>query len=100
MACAILGVVMRQLFPAALLLLLFAASTSAQALPPPQRAASTWDTQALVNEAHNLPAEAVPDLRERAGAGDARSQVLLGLVLEMGAADQQAQPVEALNWFV
>jgi len=89
------------LLPVALLLLLFTASTAAaQSLPPPQRASATWDTQTLVNEAHNLPAEALTDLRRRAEAGAARSQALLGLVLEMGAADQKAQPVEALNWFL
>jgi hypothetical protein len=72
---------------------------SAQSLPPPERPVSAWDTQTLVNEAHNLPADALPDLRKRAESGDARSQVLLGLVYEMGAADQKSQPVEALTWF-
>ena len=33
-------------------------------------------------------------------AGDARSQVLLGLVYEMGTADEKPQPVEALKWFL
>ena len=32
----------------------------------------------------------MPDLRGRAEDGDARSQVLLGLVLEMGAAEEAA----------
>lgn len=91
---------MRHLLSAAVLLLVLAASASAQSLPPPQRAAATWDTQALVNEAHNLPVEAMPDLRRRAEDGDARSQVLLGLVLEMGAAEEAIQPAAALNWFL
>jgi hypothetical protein len=90
---------MRQLIAAAFLAL-FATSASGQALPPPERPAATWDTQALVNEAHNFVTEALPDLRKRAAAGDARSQVLLGLVLEMGAADQKPQPAEALSWFL
>jgi TPR repeat protein len=84
---------------AATLLLLAAAPAGAQALPPPERSSTVWDTQALVNEAHNLVPEALPDLRQRAEAGDARSQAILGLVYEMGAADQKPQPPEALKWF-
>jgi len=91
---------MRQFLIAASLLIGLAASSSAQSLPPPQRAASAWDTQLLVNEAHNFVAEALPDLRKRAEAGDARSQVILGLILEMGSAGETAQPVEALAWFL
>jgi len=89
---------MRYLLAAALLLV-GSAGASAQSLPPPERSSVTWDTQALVNEAHNFAAEALGDLQKRAAAGDARSQVLLGLIYEMGAADQKPQPVEALNWF-
>ena len=90
---------MRRILAAALFVLLSGAAF-AQSLPPPPRPSSAWDTQALVNEAHNFVPEALPDLRARAEAGDARSQVLLGLILEMGAADQKPQPVEALNWFL
>jgi hypothetical protein len=85
------------------LTLLFAAtqtSASAQSLPPPERSVSAWDTQTLVNEAHNFDSAALADLQKRAASGDARSQVLLGLIYEMGAADQKPQPVEALNWFL
>jgi len=91
---------MRQLLPAAVLLIVTVATASAQSLPPPSRPAVSWDTQVLVNEAHNLAPDSLPDLRQRAEAGDARSQVILGLVLEMGAADQKPQPVEALSWFL
>lgn len=92
---------MRYLPAAALLLLLVSAGpASAQSLAPPARSTSAWDTQVLVNEAHNLPPEALPDLRRRAESGDARSQVILGLVYEMGAAEQTAQPVVALSWFM
>jgi len=90
---------MRQLLPAAFLVL-FAAVASAQSLPPPARSTSAWDTQLLVNEAHNLTPEALPDLRKRADSGDARSQVILGLVLEMGSAGEKPQPAEALSWFL
>jgi hypothetical protein len=89
-----------RLLLAAALVTLWAVPGSGQSLPPPSRPSSAWETQDLVNEAHNLPAEALSDLRKRAEAGDSRSQVLLGLVLEMGAADQQRQPVDALNWFL
>jgi len=91
---------MRQLVSAAVLILVIAATSSAQSLPPPQRPASAWDTQLLVNDAHNLAAEALPDLRKRAESGDARSQVILGLVLEMGSAGETPQPAEALMWFL
>jgi len=91
---------MRQLSAAVLLLLALAASASAQSLPPPARSTSAWDTQLLVNEAHNFVAEALPDLRKRAESGDARSQVILGLVLEMGSAGETPQPAEALTWFL
>jgi TPR repeat protein len=90
---------MRPLLAAALVSLICTPAL-AQSLPPPERPAATWDTQVLVNEAHNLPAEALPDLRRRAAAGDSRSQVLLGLVFEMGAAGEQPQPAEALGWFL
>ena len=91
---------MHRLLFAALLLLGLAATSSAQSLPPPGPSTSAWDTQVLVNEAHNLTPEALPDLRRRAESGDARSQVMLGLVLEMGAAEQKPQPAEALGWFL
>lgn len=90
---------LRHAIVAGLLVAACAATASAQALPPPARPASTWDTQQLVNEAHNLAPEALPDLRQRAESGDARSQALLGLVYEMGSANQTHQPVEALKWF-
>lgn len=90
---------MRYLLAAALIVLI-SATASAQALPPPERSSTTWDTQALVNEAHNFEPEALADLQKRAAAGDARSQALLGLIYEMGAAGQQPQPAEALNWFL
>src|SRR6476660_7148216 len=92
---------MFRLFPAVILLsALLAAPVAAQSIAPPTRSTSAWDTQILVNEAHNLVPEALPDLRRRADGGDARSQVILGLVLEMGAADQKPQPAEALSWFL
>jgi hypothetical protein len=91
---------MRQLISAAVLLLAFAAGAAGQSLPPPQRPASAWDTQTLVNDAHNFTPEAMPDLRRRAADGDARSQVVLGLIYEMGAAGEEPQPVEALSWFL
>lgn len=90
---------MRHLLAAAILLL-NTATAPAQSLPPPERPSSTWDTQTLVNEAHNFAPEALADLQKRAAGGDARSQVLLGLIYEMGAADQKPQPIEALNWFL
>ena len=91
---------MRQSISAAVLLVVFAGASSAQSLPPPQRSTTTWDTQVLVNEAHNFNPEALPDLRKRAEAGDARSQALMGLIYEMGAAEQKPQPTEALGWFL
>jgi hypothetical protein len=70
---------MRYLLAAALIVSI-SATASAQALPPPERSSTTWDTQALVNESHNFEPDALPDLQKRAAAGDARSQVLLGLI--------------------
>jgi hypothetical protein len=91
---------MRQFISVAALLLVFAAASAGQSLPPPERSSTTWDTQALVNEAHNFDADALADLQKRAASGDPRSQVLLGLIYEMGAAEQKPQPVEALSWFL
>lgn len=90
---------MRYLLAAALIIV-SSATASAQALAPPERASTVWDTQTLVNEAHNFNPDALADLQKRAGGGDARSQALLGLIHEMGAAGQKPQPVEALNWFL
>ena len=84
----------------AILIIALAATVQAQSLAPPGPTPTVWDTQTLVNEAHSLVPEALPDLRKRADAGDARSQVLLGLVYEMGTADEKPQPVEALKWFL
>lgn len=59
----------------------------------------TWDTNTLVNTAHNLKETDLPALRERADGGDGHAQALLGLVYEMGAAGLEANPVQALAWF-
>ena len=59
----------------------------------------TWDTNTMVNQAHNLMPEDLVRLRQQAEDGDARSQVLIGLVYEMGAAGITADPVQALAWF-
>lgn len=85
---------------AALMVISLAASSRAQSLPPPSRPSPVWDTQALVNEAHKLNPDELPRTRARAEMGDARSQVLLGLAYEMGAAGLMPQPTEALSWFL
>jgi hypothetical protein len=66
---------------------------------PRPAAAQGWDTNALVNEAHNLTPIELQRVRERAATGDSRSEALLGLVYEMGAAGVTADSVQALSWF-
>src|SRR3954466_11245962 len=80
---------MHRLF-AALLLLGLAATSSAQSLPPPGRSTSAWDTQVLVNEAHNLTPEALPDLRRRAEAGGPPPQAMARRAAVAG--DARARP--------
>jgi hypothetical protein len=58
-----------------------------------------WDTNTLVNVAHNLTSTDLARVRMEAGDGNPRSQALLGLVYEMGAAGVTADPVQALSWF-
>ena len=58
-----------------------------------------WDTNTLVNQAHNLTVEELERIRQQADDGDPRSQALVGLVYEMGAAGVMADPVQALAWF-
>ena len=60
----------------------------------------TWDTNTLVNEAHKLEAADLARVRQQADAGDARSQALLGLAYEKGAAGLEANAVQALEWFL
>src|SRR3954468_9759360 len=59
-----------------------------------------WDTNTLVNEAHNLQAEDLARVREQANGNDVHAQVLLGLANEMGAAGLMPDSVEALSWFL
>jgi hypothetical protein len=83
-------------------LLLIAAARPASAQSGDTVAASadkTWDTNTLVNEAHNLTTAALEQVRARANGGDPRSQVLMGLVYEMGAVGLKSDPVQALAWF-
>jgi len=98
------SLVTRRLHVATLLLagLLVVASAFAQSLPPPTRQAppDSWDTRVLVNDAHNLTPEEFVRARTRATEGDARSQALVGLVYEMGAADIEPNPKEAMSWFL
>jgi hypothetical protein len=75
----------------------------AQPAPPlaaAQEDAAGYDTQGLLNEVHQLGAADLPRLQARANTGDARSQVLLGLAHEMGAAGLMPQPAEAMSWFL
>jgi hypothetical protein len=62
-------------------------------------AAQSWDTQALVREASTMPVDELAPLRRRAEVGEARAQVLLGLVTEMGAAGLMPNSLAALDWF-
>jgi hypothetical protein len=62
-------------------------------------AAQSWDTQALVREASTMKIDELAPLRQRAEVGEARAQVLLGLVTEMGAAGLTPNSLEALDWF-
>jgi hypothetical protein len=66
---------------------------------PGPAAAQDWDTNKLVNEAHNLEEAVLPRVRQQADGGDAHAQALLGLAYEMGAAGLMADPVQALAWF-
>jgi hypothetical protein len=76
----------------AIALIVLGASTRARA--------QSWETNDLVNEAHNLNDAQLGIVREKAASGDPRAQALLGLVYEMGAADVKSDPVQALNWFL
>jgi hypothetical protein len=69
------------------------------ASPVAAQTTDAWDTNTLVNIAHNLTAPDLDRVRQQASVGDARSQALLGLVYEMGAAGVMADPVQALSWF-
>jgi hypothetical protein len=59
-----------------------------------------YDTEQLVEEAHQLTAADLAPLKARAEAGEARAQVMLGLVYEFGTAGTTAPPGEALSWFM
>jgi hypothetical protein len=76
------------------LVLLLVAAGSSEA-----RAQQPWDTNTLVNEAHNLNASDLERLRAQANGDDVHAQVLLGLANEMGAAGLMPDSVEALSWF-
>jgi TPR repeat protein len=62
-------------------------------------AAQDWDTNKLVNEAHNLAEGDLVRVRQQADGGDPHAQALLGLAYEMGAAGLMADAVQALAWF-
>jgi hypothetical protein len=62
--------------------------------------AAAFETSELINAAHRLNAADLPRLRSRADMGDARSQVLLGLVYEMGGAGLMPEAPVALSWFL
>jgi hypothetical protein len=62
-------------------------------------AAQSWNLQELLTEAKALTASRLPSLRDRAQAGEARAQFLLGLAFEYGYASLTKDPVEALRWF-
>ena len=61
---------------------------------------NVFDTQQLVNAAHQLTTSDLPRLQASAEMGEARAQILLGLAYEMGAAGLMPQSVEALSWFL
>src|SRR5690349_5905817 len=66
---------------------------------PRPAAAQDWDTNKLVNEAHNLAEGDLTRVRQQADGGDPHAQALLGLAYEMGAAGLMSDPVQALAWF-
>jgi hypothetical protein len=66
----------------------------------PARSQESWDTNALVNEAHGLGASDLARMRMQADMGDPRAQVLVGLAYEMGAAELMPNPSQALSWFM
>lgn len=71
------------------------------ALIAQQPAASLeFDTEQLMDAVELLTARDVPELRSQAESGDPRSQVLLGLIYEFGKAGVEAQPREAVSWFM
>ena len=61
---------------------------------------SEYDTQDLVESAKQLTADDVRRLTARAEAGDARSQILVGLAHEFGNGGLPAAPDAALAWFL
>jgi TPR repeat protein len=64
------------------------------------QAPTAYDTNELVNAAHQLNADDLPRLQARAESGEGRAQVLLGLAYEMGGAGLKKQPPMALSWFL
>jgi len=66
---------------------------------PAPAAAQDWDTNKLVNEAHNLAEADLTRVRQQADGGDPHAQALLGLAYEMGAAGLMPNSVKALGWF-
>ena len=69
------------------------------ATPALAQSEKPWDTNTLVNEAHNLADTDLSRVRQQATDGDAHAQVVLGLAYEMGSAGLMANAVEALSWF-
>jgi hypothetical protein len=66
----------------------------------PSTDAASYDTQDLLNDVHQMGVEDLARLKASAELGDARSQVLLGLAYEIGAAGLMPQSTEALSWFL
>lgn len=62
-------------------------------------ATASWNLSELREEAKALSPSALPDMRARASAGDARSQFVLGLAYEYGHAGLTQDLREALRWF-
>jgi hypothetical protein len=85
-----------QLFSRSILLAAFLVAAQS----PVARAQQTWDTNTLVNEAHNLKEGDLDGLRQQAGGDDVHAEVILGLAYEMGAAGLMPDSVQALNWFL
>jgi Sel1 repeat-containing protein len=88
----------------ALLAICVQVTAFAQQEPPPppaaQPAAAAFETSELINTAHRVNAADLPRIRSSAEMGDARSQVLLGLIYEMGGAELMPEPRVALSWFL
>ena len=78
----------------------FAQSGNIAPAARPQAAADAYDTQELINAAHQLNAGELARLQARAETGEGRAQVLLGLAYEMGSAGLMPQPSQALSWFL